>query len=114
MVPLTVYTSNPIDPGLAGFVLALGYNLGHSVRLLPLAALPAPDPQRRQALRVERLELVEAIAQTQHELERFGFGDARADAGRESGLRYDLDALRSRLRGVETVLGTQKGGPDNA
>jgi hypothetical protein len=111
---ITVYTSNPADRGLAGFVLALGFNLQKPVQLRPLSALPAPDPLRRQRLRVEHAELVEAIAQAEHDLERLHYGDVPADAGRENGLRFDLEALRTRLRAVEAVLSLGKGGVDNA
>lgn len=114
MSVITVYTSNPADQGLAGFVLALGHNLCRPVQLLPLSQLPAPDLLRRQRLRVERTELVEAIALAQHDLDRYTYGEAQPDASRESGLRFDLDALTNRLRGVDTVLSTERGGPDNA
>lgn len=112
MSTLTVYCSQPANPQMATFLLALGLAQGATVR--PLAALPAPDPLRRQALRVERGELRETIAQVQHDLDRFAFGDWQPDAGRENGLRFELDALQTRLKGVEAVLGsTEKGGVDN-
>jgi hypothetical protein len=111
---INVYTSNPADQGLAGFALALGHNLCRPVQLLPLTQLPAPDLLRRQALRVEREELLEQIAQTQHDLERFHFGEWAPDAGRENGLRFTLEALNNRLRAVDAILGLGKGGEDNA
>ncbi|MDO7851588.1 hypothetical protein [Hymenobacter convexus] len=110
---ITVYTSDPADRGLAGFVLALGFNLQRPVRLLPLTRLPAPDPLRLQALRVERTELIESIAQAEHDLERLAYGDVPADAGRENGLKADRDALHARLRAVEAMLRVGKGGLHN-
>ena len=114
MRAIIVYTSNPADQGLAGFALALGHNLRRPVHLRPLAALPAPDPLRRQALRLEHAELLEAIALAEHFLGLYERGERQPDAGNESGLRFDLEALRSRLRGVETVLGLHTPGADNA
>ena len=111
---INVYTSNPADQGLAGFALALGHNLGRPVRLLPLSQLPAPDPLRRQALRVEHAELLESIALTEHFLGLYERGEHQPDAGKENGLRFDLEALHNRRRGVVAVLGLGKGGKDNA
>ncbi|WP_201979297.1 hypothetical protein [Hymenobacter rubidus] len=111
---INVYTSNPADQGLAGFALALSHNLCRPVRLLPLTQLPAPDPQRRQALRVERGELLASIADAEHDLERLRYGDVPADAGRENGLLADVDALRSRLRAVNAMLGAPKEGGSRA
>jgi hypothetical protein len=113
MTPLLVYTSNPADQGLAGFALALSHNLCRPVRLLPLTQLPAPDALRRQRLRVEQEELLESIAQVEHDLERFHFGEWAPDAGRESGLKSDRDALHARLRAVQAILGLGKGGQDH-
>ena len=110
---INIYTSNPADRGLAGFAVALGHNLCRPVRLLPLSRLPRPDPLRRQALRVERAELVEAIAWAEHDLERRRYGDVPADAGRENGLQSDLNALQARLRAVNATLALGKGGEDN-
>ena len=111
---INVYTSNPADQGLVGFVLALGHNLQRPVRLLPLSQLPAPDPLRRQALRVEHAELLEAIALAEHFLRLYARGERQPDASHENGLRFDVEALRNRLRGVETVLGLHSPGADNA
>ncbi|MDO7853177.1 hypothetical protein [Hymenobacter convexus] len=110
---INVYTSNPADQGLAGFAVALSHNLCRPVQLLPLSQLPLPDPLRRQALRVEHAELVESIAQVEHDLERLAYGDVPADAGRENGLKADLNALQTRLRAVNATLGLGKGGEDN-
>lgn len=114
MTVINVYTSNPTDQGLVGFALALGHNLQRPVRLLPLAQLPAPDPLRRQALRVEHAELLEAIALAEHFLGQYQRGERQPDAGNENGLRFDLEALNNRRRGVEAVLGLHAPGPDNA
>jgi len=110
---INVYTSDPTDRSLAGFALALGFNMQRPVRLLPLTCLPAPDPLRLQALRVERTELVESISWAEHDLERLAYGDVPADAGRENGLKSDRDALLARLRAVNAMLGVGKGGLHN-
>ncbi|MDB5270223.1 MAG: hypothetical protein JWP58_3263 [Hymenobacter sp.] len=114
MSPITVYTSNPADQGLAGFALALSHNLCRPVLLRPLHALPAPDPLRRQALRVEHTELLEAIALAEHFLGQYERGERQPDAGNENGLRFDLEALHNRRRGVAAVLSLHTPGPDNA
>ena len=111
---INVYTSNPADQGLAGFALALGHNLCRPVRLLPLTQLPAPDPVRRQQLKTLRLELLDSIKTAEFGLEQYRSGAWQPDAGHENGLRFDLEALKNRLRGIDTVLGTEKGGEDNA
>ncbi|WP_460504189.1 hypothetical protein, partial [Hymenobacter agri] len=59
-------------------------------------------------------ELLEAIRLTEHFLGLYEHGQRQPDAGNENGLRFDLEAQRSRLRGVETVLGLGKGRQDNA
>ena len=112
--PLLLYTSDSTDQGLHGFVEVLAMNLGRKARILPLTALPRPDTQRRQALRLERGELLESIQRAEFGLEQYCSGAWQPDAGHESGLRFDLEALKNRLRAVETVLGVEKGGADNA
>lgn len=112
--PLLIYSSHHNAPGLHGFVEALAMNLGRKARILPLSLLPRPDTQRRQALRVERGELLESIQRAEFSLEQYASGAWQPDAGHESGLRFDLESLRNRLRAVETVLGVEKGGADNA
>lgn len=109
---LTVYCSQPASGQMATFLLAIGQ--AHHVVVRPIAELPAPDPLRRQQLRAERAELLEAIALAGHFLGQYQRGERQPDAGNESGLRFDLEALKNRLRGVETVLGTEVGGADNA
>ncbi|MDB5268027.1 MAG: hypothetical protein JWP58_1067 [Hymenobacter sp.] len=108
---LIVYTSEPASPQMATFLMAAAQ--GQHLDIRPTSALPPPDLQRRQALRTERLELEEAISLAVAELACFASGEAQPDAGRENGLRFDLDARRRRLAGIMTVLGTEIGGPDN-
>jgi hypothetical protein len=111
---INVYTSNPADQGLAGFALALGHNLCRPVRLLPLTQLPAPDPLRLPQKRVERTELREAIEAVATHLALYAAGELAPDAGKEAGLRFTLDALNTRLKGVNAVLSSvEKGGVDN-
>ena len=61
-----------------------------------------------------RLELLDDIKTAEFSLEQYRSGAWQPDAGHESGLRFDLEALKNRLRGIETVLGTEKGAEDNA
>ncbi|HEX8659197.1 MAG TPA: hypothetical protein VF690_16780 [Hymenobacter sp.] len=96
---------------MATFLLAL--SAAHSVAIRPVSELPAPDHQRRQYLRAERLQLLDAISLTKAHLAKFRTGEWQPDAGRENGLTFELEALSSRLRGIETVLGTERGGADN-
>ncbi|WP_210516434.1 hypothetical protein [Hymenobacter terricola] len=112
MQNLTVYCSQPASPQMATFLLAV--QNAHGVVIRPVSELPAPDPLRRQQLRVERTGLLEAIAVAAHDLDRLVYGEVQPDAGRENGLRFELEALKRRLSGVNTVLGTEKGGTDNA
>ena len=111
---LNLYSSSTNDTGLQGFLLAISQNIGCEVKLLPLTLLPRPDPQRRQALRVERAELLSSIQLAGFSLEQYATGAWQPDAGHENGLRFDLEALHNRLRAVQTVLGTEAGGADNA
>ena len=106
--------SSAEDQNLRGFVEAMSHNLGREVKLLPVSLLPAPDPQRRQALRVEQAELEESIQQAEDCLEQYRSGARQPDAGHENGLRFDLESLHNRLRAVNTVLGIEKGGAGNA
>lgn len=108
---LIVYTSQPASLEMATFLSAAAQ--GQYLVIRPVAALPAPDPQRRQQLRTERLELRNDINAAEFGLEQYRSGAWQPDAGHENGLRFDLEALGNRLRGVETVLGLGKGGVDN-
>lgn len=109
---LVVYTSEPASPQMATFLRAAAQGLHLDIR--PTTALPAPDPLRRPALRVERTELLASIALAEHFLGLYQRGERQPDAGNESGLRFDLEALRNRLRAVDTVLGLHAPGADNA
>ncbi|HEX8505493.1 MAG TPA: hypothetical protein VF630_09005 [Hymenobacter sp.] len=111
MKDLIVYTSMPSSGQMTTFLRAVGE--AHHVDVRPISALPAPDEHRRQQLRVVRLELLDAVAETQRDLGCFERGEVQPDAGRENGLRYDLEAYNRRLAGINTVLGTEIGGPDN-
>ncbi|MDO7876018.1 hypothetical protein Q5H93_14840 [Hymenobacter sp. ASUV-10] len=86
--PIHLYTLHTADLGAQGFALALGQNLNREVVLLPLAQLPPPDVLRRQRLRCERVELLEAL--------------------RVPGT--DRTAIHQRLADIDQVLG-QEGGP---
>lgn len=109
---LIVYTSQPSSYEMATFLQAA--QQGQHLVIRPVTALPAPDPQRRQQLKALRTELLGDIQTAEFGLEQYRSGAWQPDFGHESGLRFDLEALRNRLRGVETVLGTEKGAPDNA
>ena len=109
---LTVYCSQPASGQMATFLLAVA--LAHHVVVRPVTAIPAPDPLRRQALRVERTELRRAIGRAEFGLAHYASGAWQPDAGAENGLRFDLETLNSRLRALNTVLGTEKEGVDNA
>ena len=113
MEPLNIYTSDPADNGLAGIVLALGQNLQREVHLRPLEQLPVPDPERRQALRVEREEIVESIHRAEWCLAQYRGGHWHRDASHENGLAADLDALLTRRRAIDRILGAEKGGVNN-
>lgn len=87
--PIHLYTLHTADLGAQGFALALSQNSRREVVLLPLAQLPPPDALRRQRLRLERLELVEA---------------------RASGQVADPVALRRRLAEIDALLAQPEGG----
>jgi hypothetical protein len=112
METITVYCSQPASGQMATFLLAAGQ--GHQLVVRPMTELPVPDPQRRQQLKTLRLELLNDIKTAEFGLEQYRSGGWQPDAGHESGLRFDLEALKNRLRGIETVLGTEKGAADNA
>jgi hypothetical protein len=110
---LTVYCSQPASGQMATFLQAV--SRAHTIVVRPVTALPAPDPLRRQALRVERGELLDAIQAAETSLELLRTRRVQPDAGRENGLRFTLNSLNNRLKGVNTVLGsTAKGAVDNA
>lgn len=96
-------TFKPADLGLTG-------RLALSLHVLPLAALPAPLPQRVHALRLERAELREDVKTIGWSLQQYRSGTWLPDAGRENGLQADLDASISRLRAVENTLKSLEGG----
>jgi hypothetical protein len=112
METLTVYCSQPASGQMATFLLAAGQ--GHQLVVRPITELPAPDLQRRQQLRAERVELLDEIKLSEFMLEQYRCGQLQPDTGHEQGLRYMLDTCKSRLRGIDTVLGTEKGAADNA
>ena len=113
MQSINLYTSGVAD----GLLTSLADSLraeGRVVRLLPIEQLPAPDPQRRQALRVEREEISEDLARHRATLQAYRAGRRSADAGRENGLLYDIEALSTRLRAIYSILGEKEGGPADA
>ena len=113
MQSINLYTSGVAD----GLLTSLADSLraeGRVVRLLPIEQLPAPDPQRRQALRVEREEISEDLARHRATLQAYRAGRRPADAGRENGLLYDIEALSTRLRAIYSILGEKEGGPADA
>lgn len=115
MHPLTVYTSNPADRGLLGLALALEQNYHRPVRLRPLSELRPPDALRLQQKRVERLELLRAIEAVETHLALYAAGQLPPDAGKQEGLRFTLDSLHTRLKGMQAVLSSvEKGGVDHA
>ena len=111
---INIYTTAGVDQGVHGFALALSMNLCRPVRVLPVSQLPAPDALRLQQKRVEQRELLDAIEAADTHLACYTSGQLQPDAGAESGLRYQLESLNTRLKGVNTVLSSvEKGGEDN-
>lgn len=109
---LTVYCSQPASGQMATFLQAVVQ--AHRIVVRPIAELPAPDPQRRQQLRTERLALSDELKISEFMLEQYRCGQLQPDLSHEQGLAFLVDSLKSRLRGIDTVLGTEKGGVDNA
>jgi len=108
--PLTVYCSQPASGQMATFLVALDLAQGASIR--PLADLRQPDALRLQQKRVEQRELLDAIEAAETSLACYASGELQPDAGTEQGLRYQLEALNTRLKGVNAVLSSvEKGGP---
>jgi hypothetical protein len=108
MQPIRLYTSSPETLKLAD--LGLSGHLATRVQLLPLTALPAPQPQRLVALRQERDEIRRDLAIAKWQLTQFATGSCRPDAGRQEGLKADVDALESRLRAIVLTLKAVGGG----
>ncbi|MDO7875519.1 hypothetical protein Q5H93_12315 [Hymenobacter sp. ASUV-10] len=107
---IRLYTSCPADLGVQGLAIALSHNFNLPVDVLPLSLLPAPDTERRQALRVERAELVEALQRAEWSLEQYRTGQWQPDAGHQNGLEFDRQALLTRREAIDRVLGAEKGG----
>ena len=109
---LPVYCSQPASGPMATLLLALAQAQGATIR--PLTELPAPDALRLPQKRVERLGLLGDIKAVEKHLALYASGELQPDAGAEQGLRFTLDALNTRLKGVNAVLSsTEKGGVDN-
>jgi hypothetical protein len=102
MQPIRLYTSSPETMKLAE--LGITGAIAQRVQLLPLTALPTPKPHRFDALRTERDEIRRDLAIAKWQLTQFATGAWPPDAGRESGLRADIDALESRLRAIIITL----------
>jgi hypothetical protein len=110
--PLTVYCSQPASGQMATFLQAVGQAQGYAIRLL--SDLPGPDALRLQQKRVEQRELLDAIEAAETSLALYASGQLQPDAGAEQGLRFQLESLSTRLKGVQTVLScAEKGGEDN-
>ena len=113
MERLTVYCSQPASPQMTTFLLALGLAQGATIR--PVSDMPQPDTLHLKRKRVEQRELLDAIEAAQTHLALFAAGELQPDAGTEEGLRFTLESLHTRLKGVETVLSSvERGGADNA
>ena len=109
---INVYCSQPASGQMATFLLAL--TQAHSVRILPVSELPKPDELRLQQKRVERLGLLSDIKAVEKHLALYASGELQPDAGAEQGLRFTLESLNTRLKGVNAVLSSvEKGGVDN-
>jgi hypothetical protein len=108
MKSLLLYAFCPAGVKLAE--LGITGTLARRVRVLPLAALPAPRPQRLRSLRQERDELRQDIKTIGWALQQYRSGARLPDAGHENGLQADLDASISRLRAVEATLRALEGG----
>ncbi|UOQ96641.1 hypothetical protein MUN81_15500 [Hymenobacter sp. 5317J-9] len=101
------------NTGLGGFIFTLSQNLERDVLLLPLSKLPTPDPLRLQALRVEKNEIEADLPHLEFALGKFARGEWGPDAGRENGLKADIDAAKTRLRAINAMLRVGKGGLHN-
>lgn len=113
MENLIVYCAQPASGQMANFLLAL--NLAQGATIRTLSALPKPDPLRLQQKRVEQAEFLSAIEAVETHLALYASGDLQPDAGKEQGLRFTLESLQTRLKGVQAVLSSvEKGGVDNA
>ena len=109
---LPVYCSQPASGPMATLLLALAQAQGATIR--PLTELPAPDALRLPQKRVEQLELREAIEAVATHLALYAAGELQPDAGKEAGLRFTLESLNTRLKGVNAVLSSvERGGVDN-
>ncbi len=114
MQTLIVYTSLPASGELATLLRCLESTTGpRLVVIQPLSALPPPDPDHCQRLRVEQAELEESIQAAELCLQGYRTRQWQPDAGRENGLVSDWNALSTRLRAVKAILRRQKGGPRN-
>ena len=111
MENLVVYCSQPSHQMMT-LLVACGQANGAIIR--PLADLRKPDPLHLQQKRVERLELLDAIEAARTSLALYESGELQPDAGAEQGLRFQLESLNTRLKGVNAVLSSvEKGGEDN-
>lgn len=113
MKAVNLYTSHTADLGVQGLAIAMSHQLGKPVHVLPLSLLPAPDPERRQALRVERAEVVEKLNMAEWALEQYRSGAWQPDAGHQNGLESDRQALLTRREAINRILGAEKGAASN-
>ncbi|WP_210521603.1 hypothetical protein [Hymenobacter terricola] len=112
MENLIVYCSQPASGQMATFLMSLSQ--AQNVVIRPVSEIPQPDALHLQRKRVERGDLLDAIEATETHLALYGLGRLQPDAGAEQGLKFTLESLKSRLNGVNTVLGSvEKGGVDN-
>jgi hypothetical protein len=105
MSQVTIYSSAPESTQLAcafQHVRLAGYKL--VVR--PLAVYPAPNPTRKQRLRLqdERYGVLQLLANLGLKLDAIEAGTLRPDVGEEQGLRAERDSLLARLRGLDAAL----------
>jgi len=102
MPMLRLYTSSPATLHLAS--LGITGQLARRVQVLPLSALPAPQPARRASLRLEKAALQQIERTIRWTLSQYAEHRRLPDAAHEDALRSDLDVTLWQLQQVEASL----------
>ena len=106
MQTLRIYTSSPASTQLASLALQ---RPGQRIELLPLSQLPTGPQPRRLSLLAEAHDLRQRLKAVELALANVQAGLYYEDP---AGLRFEQDALQTRISGIERRLG-QGGGPGN-